>query len=438
MAEPELKWADVAAAGGIREWVDAETARQGLADPGVPSSMTDGEKKLYKARREEERRVRRELFRKAWNAYKRAHIVHLGPGVFWHDTADVDRFDAADPEKARQDNALPKLDDVDALAKALGVNVSRLRWLAYHREVETGTHYHRWLVPKRDGSMRLISAPKPELKAVQRWIMREVTEHLPVHGAAHGFLKNRSIVTNAVVHAGAKVVVKLDILGFYPSVTFRRVKGLLRRAGLGEQVATLMGLLATESPRQEVETHGKKHYVAIAPRSLPQGAPTSPSITNALCYRLDCRLSGLARKLGCRYTRYADDLTFSWHGTDKTQIGALLRAVKMIVRSEGFEIHTKKTRVMRHGARQKVTGLVVNAAPDRPPARVARKTVRELRAAIKNRELGRPGKGETLEHLKGMAAFIMMTDRARGAAFMERIDKLIAARTSSEEKPSHE
>lgn len=435
MAEPELKWADVAAAGGIREWVDAETARQGLADPGVPSSMTDGEKKLYKARREEERRVRRELFRKAWNAYKRAHIVHLGPGVFWHDTADVDRFDAADPEKARQDNALSKLDDVEALAKALGVSVSRLRWLAYHREVETGTHYHRWLVPKRDGSMRLISAPKPELKAVQRWIMREVTEHLPVHGAAHGFLKDRSIVTNAVVHAGAKVVVKLDILGFYPSVTFRRVKGLLRRAGLGEQVATLMGLLATESPRQEVETHGKKHYVAIAPRSLPQGAPTSPSITNALCYRLDCRLSGLARKLGCRYTRYADDLTFSWHGSDKTQIGALLRAVKMIVRSEGFEIHTKKTRVMRNGARQKVTGLVVNAAADRPPVRVARKTVRELRAAIKNRELGRPGKGETLEHLKGMAAFIMMTDRARGAAFMERIDKLIAARGPSEEKP---
>jgi RNA-directed DNA polymerase len=440
MAEPELKWADVAAAGGIRDWVEAETARQGLADPGVPSSMTDGEKKLYKARREEERRVRRELYRKAWNAYKRAHIVHLGPGVFWHDTADVDRFDAADPEKARQDNALPKVDDVDALAKALGVSVSRLRWLAYHREVETGTHYHRWLVPKRDGSMRMISAPKPELKAVQRWIMREVTEHLPVHGAAHGFLKDRSIVTNAVVHAGAKVVVKLDILGFYPSVTFRRVKGLLRRAGLGEQVATLMGLLATESPRQEVETHGKKHYVAIAPRSLPQGAPTSPSITNALCYRLDCRLSGLARKLGCRYTRYADDLTFSWHGSEKTQIGALLRAVKMIVRSEGFEIHTKKTRVMRHGARQKVTGLVVNAAADRPLARVPRKTVRELRAAIKNRELGRPGKGESLEKLKGMAAFIMMTDRARGAAFMERIDKLIAARgpSSSEEKPSHE
>lgn len=428
MAADDLAWADVAAAGGIREWVDAQIARQGLADPGVSATMSDGEKKLYKARRDEERRVRRELYRRAWQAYRRSHIVHLGPGVFWHDTADVDRFDADDPARKRQDNALPDLADVEALAKALGLAIARLRWLAYHRDVDTGTHYHRWLVPKRDGSMRLISAPKPELKAAQRWITREVTEHLPVHGAAHGFVSGRSIATNAYVHAGARIVVKLDIRGFYPTVTMRRVKGLLRRAGLGEQVATVMALLATESPRQEVVTHGRTHFVATGPRSLPQGAPTSPSITNALCLRLDCRLSGLARKLGCRYTRYADDLTFSWHGEVRPQVGALLRAVAAIVRAEGFEIHPGKTRVMRSGARQKVTGLVVNQAPaGRPPARVPRTTQRELRAAIRNRELGRPGKGETLEQLKGMVAFVMMTDRARGLALMERIDRLIAA-----------
>src|SRR5215212_2147486 len=115
----DVAWADVAAAGGIREWVDAQVARAGLADPGVPSGAGDAEIKLYKARRDEERRVRRELYRSAWQAYRRAHIVHLGPGVFWHDTADVDRFDADDPERKRQENALPALADVDALAKAL-------------------------------------------------------------------------------------------------------------------------------------------------------------------------------------------------------------------------------------------------------------------------------------------------------------------------------
>ena len=439
MATDVLAWADVAAAGGIRAWVDAEIARQGLADPGGTSAMTDAEKQRYKARREEERRVRRELYRRAWQAYRRAHIVHLGPGVFWHDTADVDRFDADDPDKKRQDNALPALADASALATALGLTIPRLRWLAYHRDVDTGTHYHRWLVPKRDGSPRLISAPKPELKAAQRWILREITEHLPVHGAAHGFVAGRSIATNARVHAGARVIVKLDIRGFYPTVTMRRVKGLLRRAGLGEQVATVMALLATESPRQEVVTHGRTHFVATGPRSLPQGAPTSPSITNALCLRLDCRLSGLARKLGCRYTRYADDLTFSWHGEATSQVGALLRGARTIVRAEGFELHTRKTRVMRAGARQKVTGLVVNQAPAaRPAARVPRETQRTLRAAIRNRELGRPGKGETLEQLKGMAAFVMMTDRARGRAFMERIDRLIDRQIAARPKPSED
>lgn len=432
MAEQPVQWADVAAAGGIREWVDAQIAKQGLADPGASQSMSDAEKKLYKARRDEERRVRRELFRQAWAAYKRAHVVHLGPGVWWHDTADVDRFDTEDPEKKRQDNALPAINDVDAFAKALGMPIGKLRWLTFHREVDSGTHYRRWLVPKRDGTPRLISAPKPDLKAAQRWIMREVTEHLPVHGAAHGFLVGRSIVTNAVAHAGAKVVVKMDIRGFYPTVTWRRVKGLLRRAGLGEQVATLMALLATESPREEVLTHGKTHYVAIGPRSLPQGAPTSPSITNALCMRLDARLSGLAKKLDCRYTRYADDLTFSWHGDSKSDIGNLIHAVSAIVKAEGFAIHPKKTRIMRSGARQSVTGLIVNRAPEgRPVARVPRKRIRDLESAIYNREKGRPGKGESLEQLKGLAAFVMMTDREKGKALMDRIDKLIAARKTT-------
>ncbi len=430
---PAVPWADVQAKGGIRPWVDAELLRLGLADTGTPSSMTDGEKKAYKARREEERRVRRELFRVAWTAYRAAHIVHLGAGVWWHDTADVDRFDAAEPERKRVENALPAVGDAAALATALGLSIARLRWLTYHREVDTGTHYHRWTVPKRDGGLRPISAPKPELKAAQRWIAQQVTEHLPVHGAAHGFLPGKSIATNARVHAGAKIIVKLDIEGFYPTVTFRRVKGLLRKAGLGEQVAILMALLATESPRDELVLRGKTCFVATGPRALPQGAPTSPSITNALCLRLDCRLSGLARKLGCRYTRYADDLTFSWHGgaardADQTNsIGKLLRAVTMIVADEGFTIKRTKTRVMRAGGRQKVTGLVVNTAAGRPPARVPRDVQRKLRAAIKNRELGRPGRGESLDALRGMAAYVMMTDRTRGRAFMERLDRLSKA-----------
>jgi hypothetical protein len=124
-------------------------------------------------------------------------------------------------------------------------------------------------------------------------------------------------------------------------------------------------------------------------------------------------------------------MTFSWHGDAKADIGNLIHAVSAIVKAEGFAIHPKKTRVMRSGARQSVTGLVVNQAPGRPPARVPRKRIRDLESAIYNREKGRPGKGETLEQLKGLAAFVMMTDRVKGTALMTRIDKLIAARKTS-------
>lgn len=424
------EWGVIADAGGIRAWVHAELQRKGLIEDVDTSRLSDKERKRFKARREEERRVRRVLMDHAWAAYKRAHLVHLGVGVFYHDTADHDRFDIAEPESRRHENDLPALADVHALAAALGLSMPRLRWLAYHREVDTGTHYHRWTVPKRTGGRRLISAPKPDLKRAQRWIAHKITEHLPVHGAAHGFLVGRSTVTNAAVHSGAHVVIKFDIKDFYPTVTFQRVKGLFRKAGYTEQVAIVLALLCTESPREELLIRGKKYHVAVGPRSLPQGAPTSPSITNALSLKLDSRLAGLARKLGLRYTRYADDLTFSWHDNPFAPVGRLTDAVERIVKAEGFEVHPKKTRVMRSGRRQKVTGLVVNGVGPSdgergaPAARVPRRVIRQLRAAIHNRAQGKPGKGETLAELRGMASYVYMTDPVRGRAFLDQLDQL--------------
>jgi len=298
----------------------------------------------------------------------------------------------------------------------------------FHREVDSGTHYRRWRIPKRSGGERLISAPKKDLMRCQRWIAASIVEHLPVHGMAHGFLVDRGIKTNAQVHAKSKVVVKLDLRDFYPTITLPRVKGMFRKAGYNEQVATLLALLCTESPRDEMVLRGKTYYVATGPRSLPQGAPTSPSITNTVCLRLDLRLAGLARKLGLHYTRYADDLTFSLRKEQPQEntVARLLRAVEEIAMSEGFRVHEDKTRVMRSGSRQLVTGLVVNPAPGRPLARVPREFIRELRAAIKNRELGRAGHGEPLAVLRGRAAHVFMADPAKGRMLLERIGKLQA------------
>ena len=440
LEERTARWKAITEAGGIDAWVQAELASRGLLAPGDPASMSDRERSQWKERKKAEVKERRALRRLAWQAYLATHVNHLGEGVHWEDKAAVDRFDPPNREERARAIGLPALASAEDLAKALELPIPRLRWMAYHREVDTGTHYRRWHIPKRDGSARLITAPKRDLKRAQRWALRNVFEKLPVHGAAHGFLAARSIVTNAAVHAGADVIVKIDIKDFFPTITWRRVRGLLRKAGMAEGPATLLSLLSTESPREVVQFRGKTLYVSTGARVLPQGAPTSPAITNAICMRMDRRMSGLARKLGLRYTRYADDLAFSWRSPTpaaspaeagaprpRAPIGALLKGARTILAAEGFRLHPTKTAVMRRGDRQKVTGLVVNqAGPAIPPARVPRERVRELRAAIRNRELGRPGKGETLAQLKGLAAFVHMTDPVRGRAFLDRIAALEA------------
>jgi hypothetical protein len=311
----------------------------------------------------------------------------------------------------------------------MDISISTLRWLTFHREVDSGTHYHSWKVPKRSGGERTITAPLPQLKELQRWALRNYFEKLPVHGAAHGFLTARSVLTNALAHTNADVVVKLDVKDFFPTVTWKRVKGLLRKAGVTEQVATLLALLCTEAPRQLIEFRGKTLHVATGPRALPQGAPTSPAITNALCLRLDQRLSALASDLGFVYTRYADDLTFSFRKTPERKrpaLGILVEKTKDILKSEGFTLHAKKTQVLRRGAAQRVTGLTINAAgPQVAPARVSRDVIRRLRAAIHNRQKGKPAReGESLAHLQGMAAWIFMSDPKKGSQFLEQISAL--------------
>lgn len=424
------RWRAITEAGGVDAWVEAELRAKGLLVGGDPSQLSDKEKGAWKERKKVEAAERRVLRRQAWEAWKSAHVNYLGAGVHWQEGKKADLFDVEGREERAKALGLPELESAQALALALGVSVGKLRWWAYHREVDTGTHYRRWEIPKRSGGKRTITAPKKELKETQRWVLANVVERLPVHGAAHGFVAGRSILTNALAHAGAEVVVKIDLKDFFPTVTWRRVKGLLRKAGLEEGVATLLSLVATEAPREVVEFRGKTLYVASGPRSLPQGAPTSPGLTNALCLRLDKRVSALAKRLGFTYTRYADDMTFSWRRPEgqeaEAPVALLLARVEDIVETEGFRVHPDKTRVQRKGNRQRVTGLVVNESPEgAPKARVPREVIRQLRAAIHNREQGKPGReGETIDQLKGMAAFVYMTDPEKGKGFLERLAAL--------------
>ncbi|WP_375742603.1 reverse transcriptase family protein [Corallococcus interemptor] len=432
------RWKAITEAGGADEWVRAQLVAKGaLADEVDFSSLKDKEKTAWKEKKKAEAVERRALERQAHEAWKATHVNHLGVGIFWSEAGLPDKFDLEHREERARQNGLPPLNTAEELAKALGLSVSKLRGFAFHRDVDTGSNYVTWSIPKRTGGERTITSPKPELKEAQRWVLSNVVERLPVHGAAHGFVAGRSILTNALAHRGADVLVKVDLKDFFPSVNWRRVKGLLRKGGLPENTSTLLALMSTEAPRERMSFRGKTLHVAKGPRALPQGAPTSPGITNALCLRLDKRLSALSRKLGFTYTRYADDLTFSWtkakapkaRRAQGAPVAVLLARVKDIVEAEGFTVHPDKTRVARKGSRQRVTGLVVNEAKDgTPAARVPRDVVRRLRAAIHNRLKGKPGReGESLEQLKGMAAFIHMTDPEKGRMYLEQLAKLEAA-----------
>jgi hypothetical protein len=418
--DPLTLWQQIAQAGGPRAYVDAQLRERGfLVERRDAGKMSDRERDGYKKALKKEAAERKALAREVWRAYRAAHVVHLGDGVYWSDDAKPDRWDTPNSEERAAENELPPLDSLAQLAEALGVTVAQLRGLTYHRDAATSLHYRRFTLPKRDGTERPIWAPLKRLKAAQTWVLHNVVERLPVHGAAHGFLAGRSTLTNAAAHTDARLVLKMDVEQFFPTVTWRRVKGVFRRAGYRERVATLLALLCTEAPREVVELDGTTYYVSLGPRCLPQGAPTSPALTNALCLRLDRRLVGLAAKLGWRYTRYADDMTFSLPAAHAgpPRLGALIGCVRRVVEAEGFRINPAKTRVSRPGGRQTVTGLVVNGSA---PPRTPRALRRQLRAALHNRKVGKPRPdAESAARLRGKAAYVYMTDPALGRKLLD-------------------
>jgi retron-type reverse transcriptase len=395
----------------------AEIAAQKSADAAIAQRRAErAALKAEKKRAAAERRAQRA----AEVARRRAEdIIFLGRGV----SARLGDRRALVEELARR--GLPLLATPRDVADALGLSVKRLRWLAYHAEAPSRTHYVYFEVPKRTGGTRLLAAPHEDLKKAQRWILENVLAKLPVTDAAHGFVGGRSVVSNAVPHVGRDVVVNCDLKDFFPSVTFVRVRGVFEAIGYSPSVATVLALLCTESPRSRVEMEGRTYWVAVGERALPQGAPTSPALANQVARKLDQRLSGIARKLGWTYTRYADDLTFSAPPGHREQIPWLLARVRHVAGDEGFAMNPKKCRVQRAARRQEVTGVVVNTKPS-----LAREELRRIRAILHGaRKTGlaaqnREARPDFEAWLRGKIAYVAMIDRAKGEKLRAELDAL--------------
>jgi RNA-directed DNA polymerase len=324
---------------------------------------------------------------------------------------------AADPEQLAR-YGLPKWESEADLAQALSISVGQLRHFSIHRERESAPHYVCFAVRKRRGGERLIFAPKRRLKAIQRSLHKALVGKLPVSASAHGFVRGRSIVSNAAPHVGKAVVLKFDIKDCFPSIHFARVRGLLIALGYSYPIATALSVLMTEAPRQPFQVGNALYHVPVGPRVCVQGAPTSPGLCNAIMMKLDHRLAGLAEARGFAYTRYADDLTFS--GNDEAAVDHFLAFVPRIVAGEGFAINREKTRVMRRAGRQTVTGVVVNKS-----AGLSRQARRRLRAEMHrlSQSTAAP-EARTLWRLQGKLAYLRMLNARAAAPLLAAFGKL--------------
>lgn len=341
--------------------------------------------------------------------------------------------------------ALPALATAGELADWLRVSPTQLDWYAGRLGGDAKApeprleHYRcRWIA-KASGGVRLIEAPKEDLRFIQRRILRDILNRVPVHEAAQGCVRGRSVLSNAGLHTGSPLLLKLDLQDFFAAIPARRVHALFRTLGYPAGVARYLTALTThctpmrllrQVPQPENPSPEERHRHRLWARRflephLPQGAPTSPALANLCAYRLDLRLAGAAAECRARYSRYVDDIVFSCADADPAHGRRILAMMEEIVREEGFLPNRRKTRLAPASTAQRVTGLVVNAQPNLP-----RREYDQLKAILTNcRRHGpagqnRRGLPDFRAHLQGRIAWFRQVNPTRGERLQALFDQV--------------
>ena len=243
----------------------------------------------------------------------------------------------------------------------------------YIRKVPDEKKYTKFCIPKKSGGEREIFAPIPPLRFIQKKLNFILQNTFVPNYCVHGFISNKNVVTNANCHVKQRYVLNIDLKDFFPSINFGRVRGMFMAYpfSFNSTVATFLAQICCYS------------------NQLPQGAPTSPIVSNFICAKLDRQFLNLSKENNCRYTRYADDLTISTYlpkfsekilvmNPDMWEYSVVLSdEIKNIVENNGFTINDRKIRLRNKKQRQEVTGLIVNKFPN-----VTRKFIRQVRAML--------------------------------------------------------
>ncbi len=362
-----------------------------------------------RAEKKAERERQKQLKSEAWNKRKAETIVFIGKGY-----SNLLAKKETDIQKLKE-NQIPVIETDHELAELLQIDYQTLRYLVYHRDVITFDNYYRFDIPKKSGGTRHIAAPKAQLKAAQKQILEQILQKIEVSDLSHGFIKSRSVLTSAKSHhTSPDLLINIDLENFFPTITFERVRGLYQSFGYSGYIASLLAMLCTYCERIPLEIKGEIKYIKTSDRILPQGSPASPMITNIICRNMDKRIYGLCKKLGVTYTRYADDMSFSYIGdTDNFAIGDFLSSIHQIIEAEGFHMKKEKTHILRKNNRQYITGIVIN----NEEIGVPKKWVKILKASIHNaqklKDSGGSVSNTTIHEISGKIAWLKNVNAKR-------------------------
>lgn len=235
------------------------------------------------------------------------------------------------------DNKVPIIFNIEHLSLLLGYKIEFL----YKITNNPKGSYRIYNIPKHNGKLRTISEPYSDLKNIQQWILVNILQKMPVSIYAKAYISNTSLKSNVRFHVKQPVIIKLDVQDFFPSIHQIPLVRLFRKYGYELNLSRMLSRLCT--------------YEGV----LPQGAPTSPYISNLYCRRIDNRIGKYITNAGFRYTRYSDDITISGNISDN-QIGTIIQFCKKCLEDEGLKLNEEKTQVLRSHHRQLVTGVILN------------------------------------------------------------------------------
>ena len=331
----------------------------------------------------------------------------------------------------------PPWPSIGRLAEGLGISPPGLwrltRSASWQRRAPLSQQHYRYeLLPKRTGGWRLLEVPEPYLRALQRRVLDDLLANVPPHEAACGYVRGRSVVDHARAHAGQAMLLKFDLQDFFATVRASRVHATFVELGYSQAVAReLMALCTTATPEPVLErlrTEGGLNWtqaMRLRDAHLPQGAPTSAALANLCTFRLDTRIAGLARELGARYTRYADDIVLSGDASLRRWADRIEARIGGFALDEGFALNHRKTRRVSRGRRQQVCNIVVNERPNLPRDEFDRLKAQLHRCATLGPSTqNRDGLPQWEQHLRGRVAWAAQLNPQKAQRLRRLLDQI--------------